>query len=248
MSAAPPSDPGRLAALRRELDGVDDALSDLLSRRAGIAAEIGRSGAKGRARFRPGREACILRRLLARPDGLLAPALVVALWREMFAASIALQGPFELAVAEGDPALEACARAHFRIPPAIRFAPDAPAWPGSAHAAVLPWFDAGPDWWAHLGPVGGWYVAARLPFLADTKAPQAVVVAPDPPDPSGKDRSLLLARVGFDPAAHGFAPLAGWERGGRALHEVDGYVPADDPRLRDAAAVLAGAYAVPVHA
>ena len=60
-----------LAALRAELDGIDDAMHDLLMRRAACVEEVARSGK--RSALRPGREASIIRRLLARHQGALPP-------------------------------------------------------------------------------------------------------------------------------------------------------------------------------
>ncbi len=56
-------------ALRAEIDRIDDGLHDLLMRRAGGGRAAGGSGAKNGVALRPGREAAILRRLLARHDG-----------------------------------------------------------------------------------------------------------------------------------------------------------------------------------
>jgi chorismate mutase len=56
-----------LTALRAELDGIDDALHDLLMRRAGVVERVARAGKRGA--LRPGREAVIIRRLLGRHHG-----------------------------------------------------------------------------------------------------------------------------------------------------------------------------------
>src|SRR5215467_6432569 len=54
--------PGGLAALRGELDQLDDALHDLLMQRARVVEQVARSGKP--SAYRPGREASIIRRLL----------------------------------------------------------------------------------------------------------------------------------------------------------------------------------------
>src|SRR4051812_14611699 len=56
-----------LAALRAELDRIDDTIHDLLIERAGIVEQVARSGKP--AAFRPGREASIVRRLVAQHRG-----------------------------------------------------------------------------------------------------------------------------------------------------------------------------------
>ena len=56
-----------LASLRAEIDSIDDAVHDLLMRRAALSARMAASRVKNDSfPYRPGREAGILRRLLAR--------------------------------------------------------------------------------------------------------------------------------------------------------------------------------------
>ncbi len=258
---APPSPPSpppadgaaRLLALRAELDEVDDALHDLLMRRAALVAEVGALGAKGRVPLRPGREAAILRRLLRRNAGPLAPDTLVRVWRAVLAGSSAQQNAMRVVVA--DPALLPAAREHFGT--AVSAAPVADAaclaqlGDGRATLAVLPLPSDAARWWTELGRNGRWpglHVVARLPFLRRAGAAEfveAVVLSPAAPDPSGADRSLLAG-----PADELAGLLA---RAGLPLHdtlasglvEVDGFVAADDPRLPADAAVL-GAYAIPI--
>src|SRR4051812_2994668 len=86
------STPGAaLAALRGEIDRLDDQIHDLVMRRAEVVATLANSRVKGGASpLRPGREAMILRRLLARHAGALPGGAVVRLWREIFGASSAM--------------------------------------------------------------------------------------------------------------------------------------------------------------
>ena len=67
----PPPEPApTLAELRAEVDRLDDALHDLLMQRAEVVTRIAALGAQGKKiAFRPGREAEIVRRLLARHQG-----------------------------------------------------------------------------------------------------------------------------------------------------------------------------------
>ena len=90
--------PTDLAALRAELDRIDDALHDLLIRRADVVARVAATKPNGTLALRPGREAAIIRRLLARHTGHLPPQALVRLWRELLAATTAMQGPFVVAV------------------------------------------------------------------------------------------------------------------------------------------------------
>lgn len=96
-----------LAALRREIDGLDDAMLALVERR--VAAAIGIAELKAsdgdRLRLRPGREAAVIERLVARAK--VAPEGVVRhIWREIMAACLELQIAGELVLhAANEPAL-----------------------------------------------------------------------------------------------------------------------------------------------
>jgi chorismate mutase len=200
-----------LAELRAELDAIDDGLHDLLMRRAAAVARLAASGVKGGVALRPGREASIIRRLLARNAGPLPPQAVVRLWRELLAASTALQGPYAIAVcdAEAGSGYTAAAREHFGALTALRVHGSpaqalADVSAGSAAAAVLPEPSEGEAprdaWWTALlqKDEPRIHVVARLPFWRPRPegAPRAraFVIAASAPDPSGRDRSL----IGFD--------------------------------------------------
>ena len=257
--AAAPED--ALAALRGEIDALDDALHDLVMRRAGVVARLAASRVKGDAAspLRPGREAAILRRLLSRHSGPLPPDALVRLWREILFASSAMQGGFAVALPAGDAALAEAARTHFGTMAALRRHQGAGAAlaalaEGEAQAAVLPPPAPGGEgaWWTGLDSPD-LQVAARLPFFAaDPAAPRAMLVLRGRPDPSGDDRTLLRLALPADAPGAGAdgargpllaalreaglparAPLllAPQQGGALALAEVDGAVAADDPRV-----------------
>lgn len=233
LHAAPPEPAplDRLAALRAELDGLDDLLHDTLMRRAGVVAQIGALGVKGRTPLRPGREAAIIRRLLARHAGPFPRDGIVRVWRALINAFTAQQRPMLITVCEpeGGQDFLAAAREQFgaltpyrlhRTPAqAIREVSA-----GLATAAVLPLPVDGEApaaaWWTALLHADSprVHVVARLPFWAARPegAPkaQALVIAAAAPDPSGADRSLLglelpldvsRDRLGAALAAAGFA-------------------------------------------
>ena len=206
-----------LAVLRAELDHIDDAIHDLLMRRANVVGEVAALGAQGKIPFRPGREAQILRRLLRRHSGNLPRRLLVRLWRELFAATTAMQSAFVITVCEtgADDAPRAqyvqAAREHFGALTPIRIH-RSPAQAigevsaGTATAAVLPMpvdeEAAATAWWTALlhRDEPRIHVVARLPFWAPRPegAPQvqALVVAAAAPDASeagsnAADRSLI---------------------------------------------------------
>jgi chorismate mutase/prephenate dehydratase len=203
LDASPPGPEASLEALRGEIDAIDDALHDLVMRRAAVVARLSASRVKGDASsLRPGREASILRRLLSRHAGPLPPAALVRLWREILSASNAMQGAFSVALPAGDADVYRAARSRFGTMGEPRFedGPDAALAvlaDGGAQAAVLPTpsEDGAGAWWTALD-APRLQVVARLPFYAVSPVPQGMVVTRDGPDPSGDDRSLL--RLDFD--------------------------------------------------
>ncbi len=79
-----------LKALRARIDGIDDAILQLLSERADIAQQVGRAK-KGEKIYRPEREAQIVRRLRDANPGPLSGDTVERLIREIISACRALE-------------------------------------------------------------------------------------------------------------------------------------------------------------
>jgi chorismate mutase / prephenate dehydratase len=194
--------------LRAELDRIDDGLHDLLMRRAEVVRQVAASGAKNGVALRPGREAAILRRLLARHVGALPPQAVVRIWRELLAATTAMQGPFVIAVCDSDPGagfIQAAREQFGALTPlrvhgsAAQAIADVSAGRATVAVLALPSETEAPRdaWWLALlqKDEPRIHVVARLPFW--TRRPegaattQALVVAAIAPDRSGADRSLL---------------------------------------------------------
>ena len=263
-----------IKALRAEIDRLDDAMHDLLMQRAAVVARLAGSRAKGGTTpLRAGREAAILRRLLARHAGALARSRIVRIWREIFMASTAIQGGFTAAVFAPNPQSghARLAREHFGPITPIRVHPTparalAAMSAGEASVAVLPLpvdGEAAEDaWWARLD-VPRLQVVARLPFVTEPPGgPGALVVAPVAPDPSGDDRTLLLleAEAGaqrgrllqaFAAAGLSVTSLLMTRAGAAtlALAEIEGFLGAGDARLAAlpwARRTILGAYAAPV--
>ncbi|MCX8133270.1 MAG: chorismate mutase [Roseococcus sp.] len=254
MSQAPTTEDS-LEALRREIDRLDDALHDLLMRRAEVVHRLAQSAAKpAGTTLRPGREAAILRRLLARHAGPLPRAVLVRLWREIFAASIAQQAPFAVALA-GEPGLARLAAAHFGLETPLRQHPTTAAALAAVLAreaaiAVLPWpRENGSEaeaWWTRLDGQT-LHVIARLPFLAEhPPALEAAVLALYPADASGRDAALWRAQR---PGTPDRASLAAAFPGARllAVHRAGGTTQAlletEGAALPDALPL--GRYAIP---
>ena len=233
------------ATLAAELDRQDDALHDLLVRRAELAQQLAAANGE-RAIFRPGREAETIRRLLGRHAGALPRPTVVRLWRELLAGCLAMQRPLTIAVCETAPGAGAvqCAREHFGALTPLRVHPSpsqaiAEVSAGIAAAAVLPMpredEPAAAAWWVALlhRDEPRIHLVARLPFWTPRPdgAPRvpALVVAAAPADRSSDDRSL----VGFE-----LAPEMSRARLVSALSAA-GLPPLDIILRRDAAAGVA---------
>lgn len=115
-----------LAALRAEIDRIDDQILDLIERRLAASTEIAaQKDAEGdcHLKLRPRRQVQILERLKNRAERA-APELVDKVWREIMAHSLQAQAATELVLAPSDEQelLEARVRAHFGSASAIRWA------------------------------------------------------------------------------------------------------------------------------
>lgn len=87
-----------LAPLRAQIDEIDRRLLELLSRRAELAAEVGRLKlATGTPAYRPEREAEVLRALAAFNRGPLEPAALEPIFREIISACRAMERPLTVA-------------------------------------------------------------------------------------------------------------------------------------------------------
>lgn len=240
-----------LAQLRAEIDRIDDELLLLLERRVAIGRRV--AAAKGDASgpfLRPGREAAILRRLVASATTDLPTATVERIWREILGANLARQiDPVTVVFApQGATGILDLARdrggAVTRVVTADSAADALAATVrGSATLAVLPDIaDARWRWWPLLlqesDPKPR--VLARLPLFGAGDVPAYGLAAHDP-DPSGDDVTLY-AVAGKVEGAVDTAEVAGtlW-----SLIAADGYLEVGH---MPAGAVPIGAYARPTPA
>ena len=253
-----------LDELRRKIDEIDDELHDLLMQRTEIVAAIGALKKNDRVpALRPGREATILRRLIARHKGPLPRALIVRIWRELLSGTIALQVDFAVAVYAPDtaPGYWDIARDHYGSHTPMTAYSSAvqvlrAVTEGEASVGVLPIpqdGDAEP-WWPHLmaNDPATPRVIARLPFAgrgnARSEDAEALVIGRGDLEATGVDRSLLVIDTSREMSrgrllsalkSGGLEPgfLAAVERGpdiASNLLELEGIVLADDQRLRSA--------------
>ena len=257
MTADTPS----LDDLRREIDEIDIAVHDLLMRRVALADQIGHVKGEGGPFIRPGREARILRRLVARHSGPLPKTVLVSIWREIISAMTALEGPYAVAVYaenadhDGLPALarlqygaERPISIHQTVLGVLRAVSD-------GHATVgvlpLPQGEEADPWWRNLVRNGPDVpkIIARLPFAAVDhrfEGLEALAVALAPPEASDRDRSYLVVENSAQLSRGGLRELLtradfhvvdmqNWSARGKVpwvLVEVDDFLDAADPRVR----------------
>ena len=253
-------DDSSLSDLRRRIDEIDTAIHDLLMQRTEVTQRIGAAKGADSVFMRPGREAMVLRRLIAGHRGDLPRALIVRIWRELFAAVTALQGPFAVAVyaPEGSFGYRNLARDHFgwRTPiTAYRSAAQVLEEVSDGRATVgvlpVPVEDGTSPWWRILARDGKATprVVARLPFAqvewSSAEVPAALAISLAEPEETGDDRAYLVVETGQLVSRTNFkrqlanvgfeaSEIQTWEEGDdRSLNlvEVEGFVPADDTRL-----------------
>jgi chorismate mutase-like protein len=253
-----------LAALRREIDAIDETLHDLLMRRT--EAVLGIAAAKresGEAVLRPAREAQVLRRLVARHKGRFPKPALVRLWREIMAGSVHVQTKFSVAVYApvGQGGLLRLAHDQFgALTPSRRhntiLGVLAEVSEGNASVGILPLpkEEETQPWWPSLVGNGLPRVVARLPFVPGSAPDGALAIALVDQEKSGVDRSYIvldsatpLSRDALTKTltAAGLPPVFIASRGTTYLVEIDDFVPPGDPRLARARAITVGGYAVP---
>jgi len=266
MSVKKPS----LSELRRDIDDIDTRIHDLLMRRGEIAQGIGAIKGVDGVPMRPGREAMVLRRLIARHSGPLPKALIVRIWREIFAAVTALQGSLAVAVyaPEGTFGYRNLARDQFgwRTPiTAYRSAAQVLEAVAQGRATVgvlpIPTDQEADPWWRKLARGGADVprIVARLPFAVDETSPgddpQALAIAMGGAEKTGEDRSfLVLETQSMVSRSHLREALGALDldvidfqvaedEGGHMLYliETAEFVADDDPRLITLAADTDGA-------
>jgi len=203
-----------LEDLRREIDGIDDALHDLLMRRSEVIRPIAKVKLAGETEraglataFRPSREAEILRRLLSRHDGTFPKQVLARIWREIIASSLNVQSGFVLHVfatdnqsqfvdlAHGHFGSFTPVKTHTRASLVVHACAEEP---NSIGVIPLPNFEeGGPAWWAQLAPAGerGPRVVAKLPFATHQEDVAAYAIGAIEQEVSGDDTTLMLLEI-----------------------------------------------------
>ena len=216
MTEAPKS----LDDLRTEIDRIDADMHRLLIERGGIIdalVRVKKTGETGSA-FRPGREADMMRRLLARHSGRLPFSAVEHIWRTIISGFTHVQAPYAVHVdGSGDrAALQDLARFQmgFDVPLFMHEGPEAVVAAVSASQGDLGLIGLGTSaspWWQGLGGAGQPVVMARLPFLIYPSRPAAapaVVIAKPLGDAAVDDVAVVAADFATAPQPGIFDVLA----------------------------------------
>ena len=254
--AKPNEDAPSLDAIRARLDVLDTQMLALIDERAGLAKQVAlakaAAGDGGKFGLRPGREAQLLRTLLAKPRSAATPSLITRIWRELIGDSLSRQGPFHLAVYGGKTPARTVefARARFGAAPAM--APVAKPEEAIAVAktlggvAVLSLASDTP-WWGRLLAEPHMKVFAALPCLKGWGPLTALAAAEIEVEPTGDDLTYWVTDSQLSAAAiedalsrDGVAADLLAEAGGLKLFALIGYYQPQDERLARAPGRLTG--------
>ncbi len=245
--------------LRQEIDRVDDQIHDLLMRRADLGEQVAaakESAAANAPRFRPGREASILRRLKSRHNGPLPFPVVGHIWREVISSFLRRQADIEVMVWGGSSRIAVwdLARAHFGVATpfhAMMEAVEALDKVNKSDRAigVLAFETEGEPWWRLLcedRPGAGLQIIARLPFFEDAEV-EAFAVAKSRENSGGEETTLVVLHDAKAPEG------ALDEAAGDVLMTVPGYLQPEDDAIAAfisktgaSGATVIGGYANPI--
>lgn len=183
----PPKTTPSLAALRAEIDRIDEAMHSLLIERGEIIENlitVKRTQESGSA-FRPAREAEMMRRLVERHRGLLPLDTVESIWRVIIATFTHVQAPYSVHadLTPGEAAMRDSARFHFGF--TVPFVAHMGAT-GVVEAVAKSKGDLGlvpatavagaGAWWTMLEDAAAPKIIARLPFVERADHPAALPV------------------------------------------------------------------------
>lgn len=248
-----------LDTLRQDIDRVDTEIHDLLMQRARMVEEVRiAKNSDATSPLCPGREAEILRRLVARHQGPFPKLSLIRIWREMLGSMVGLESDFSVAVfmpQEGAGYLEMARDTYGVSTPmtamrstgqVVRAVAE-----GSAMVGVLPMPDAekGDPWWLSLvtDSADAPRIIGHLPFANGVPhyEVEALAIGRMKVDPTGYDRSWLvvetkpdisrgrmrsvLGAAGFEQTNH--AHIVKNEGNWLQMVEVAGAIATDDRRL-----------------
>ena len=202
-----------LAAVRDEIDAIDDQIQDLLIRRTKIVEKV-RTIKQGEAvKIRPSREAEMMYRLTARHSGSFPKRELCRIWREIIVATLGFEGPFSVAVIDpvDEPGYWDMARDQYgSFSKMTRFASGRAVVEAvrsqEAVVGIVPWpkRDDPDPWWRYMVSQAESTpkIIARLPFIPGSNARgtglEAAVICPIEQEQTGRDRSFLAIETDTD--------------------------------------------------
>ncbi|HEX6858826.1 MAG TPA: chorismate mutase [Caulobacteraceae bacterium] len=245
--------PPSLDAVRARIDAVDGELLRLIDERAALAGAVAQAkraaGDGGKFGLRPGREAQVMRRLLAQGREAASAPLIVRIWREIMGDSLSRQGPFHLSV-WGDARTVEFARVRFGVAPALAIvgkSEDAVAAAKTPGGVAVLKLQSETPWWGRLLAQPGLKVFSVLPCLAQWGPLSALAVAEVEVEPTGADVTFWVTDAADSAGAviealgrDGVAANLLAEAGGLKLFGLLGFYQADDERLARAPGRLSG--------
>ena len=203
-------DKSKLQALRDEIDEIDRNLHELIMRRTQVVEGVRAAKDGSKAMIRPSREAEIIYRLMAEHKGGFPKRELARIWRELIVATLSFEGPFSVAVFEGenDTGYWDLARDQYgtftslvrhssarAVVEAVR--------KQNATLGVLPFPHRHEDesWWRFLVSEAPETpkVIARLPFITDSNIRnrdlEALVICPIKQEETGRDQTFLAVEA-----------------------------------------------------
>jgi chorismate mutase/prephenate dehydratase len=212
--SATEADAATLARIRQTIDELDAEMHRcLIERGTAIGTLIKVKGtSRPGAAFRPGREADMMRRIVARHQGQLPLWTVEHIWREIITTFTRMQASFDVAVDQGvaRDAMRDTARFLFGFTVALHGQPDALATINHIResgtdlglVSVEQPAEAG-AWWRALGRSSGPRIMALSPYIRVTGRPAdhaSFIIAPELADPTPPDLELFaVAAISGDP-------------------------------------------------
>lgn len=239
-----------LADLRGQIDAIDTQLIDLLVARADVVEMVGtvkRAAGEDVGIFlRPGREMDILRRLLRQArDGRFRKSVIVRIWRELFAAMVAVEGPLTAAVympSRGAGYLELARDSYGAYTPMVAVPSTGSVVKAVAnHEATvgilpMPRLEDTERWWTMLASAAPDTpsVVGRVPFAGPGPGRgdglEGLVICRLPQEDTGYDRTYIVVETGEELSRTGLRTMA--ETAGLTVVEMpDSVAPSPDIRL-----------------
>ncbi|MCE2516657.1 MAG: chorismate mutase [Alphaproteobacteria bacterium] len=208
------TDQQKLSQVRAEIDALDARILNAIEERAALAAQVA-AAKSGQHTFRPGREADLVRNLVA--SSALPPQLIERIWRQIIAGNLSSQAPLKITI-PSSPDMRIAAG--FRFGPGVALTEQRSGGEvvgaianGSSDLGIVPHWDDDATWLDALiaARADGQHVfiSAVTPLLEGHGIADGVVLASILPDPSQADVTVTSANgtlaltAGHHPQADG---------------------------------------------